>query len=45
MNPGIPFKENRSPQYNDMVFYIWALIKSEAILLNMINKTEQEVQF
>ena len=31
-NPRIPFKENRSLQYNGMVFYIWALIKSETIL-------------
>lgn len=27
MNPGIPFKENSSQQYNDMVFYIWVLNK------------------
>lgn len=40
MNPGIPFKESRSSLYNDMVFYTWALIMSEIILLCTLNEKE-----
>lgn len=33
MNPGGPFKESSFPQHNDIVFYMYSLIKPETIVL------------
>lgn len=45
MNPGVLFKENRFPQCNDMVFYIYAFIKPETIFLYTLNKRSKGFKF